>query len=315
MKQHIDTEALMQQRKVAAEYFVDLTTELLHTLEHFCVKVNQLTQDGNQNPAVIVAIATAAALETDTTARFATTMVNILKGSLLPLTNRKVDSKLDSKITKSRETVRSLIEAYSNIQDKKIATAAAKHQDVQLQESTNWLLVNAVKTFTAFNASLTNLQSALKDCTYALICQDDKTIKTLFEQACKHYTEDHKQDLDAFLEDVTSAVEATKDLKNDYRQNAAVGLYIKNPNDPVRVIKRLRDNHTTESEALDLLEFQMKFAALQRLAKEQKSLGRSAQTGNTTIHLQVETLNNSGVINNNTWEGLPQGATPPQIEE
>ena len=83
----------------------------------------------------------------------------------------------------------------------------------------------------------------------------------------------------------------------------------------MRVIKRLRDNHTTESEALDLLEFQMKFAALQRLAKEQKSSGKSAQAGNTTIHLQVETLNNSGVINNNTWEGLPQGATPPQIEE
>lgn len=34
MKQYIDTESLMQQRKVAAEYFVDLTTELLHTLEH-----------------------------------------------------------------------------------------------------------------------------------------------------------------------------------------------------------------------------------------------------------------------------------------
>ena len=99
MKQYIDTESLMQQRKVAAEYFVDLTTELLHTLEHFCIKVNQLTQDGNQNPAVIVTLATAAALETDTTARFATTMVNILKGSLLPLSNSKIEPQLDSKIT------------------------------------------------------------------------------------------------------------------------------------------------------------------------------------------------------------------------
>lgn len=303
----------MQQRKVAAEYFVDLTTELLHSPEHFCIKVNQLTQDGNQNPAVIVSLATSAALETETTARFTTTMANILKGSLLPLTNRKVDSKLDSKITESRETVRSLIEAYSNIQDKKIATAAAKHQDVQLQESTNWLLVNAVKTFTAFNASLTNLQSALKDCTYALVSQDDKTINSLFQTARARFNEEHQEDLNAFLHDVTSAPEAVKDLKSDYRSNTAVIHLIKNPNQHVRVIKRLRDEHFTEATLLDIFEYKMKYDALQAIIKNQKKSEKHSQSA-PTINYQIGVLNNNGTITANSYEQLTAPTTVKQIE-
>lgn len=312
MKQHIDTEALMQQRKVAAEYFVDLTKELLHTLEHFCVKVNQLTQDGNQNPAVIVALATAAALETDTTARFSSTMVNILKGSLLPLTNRNINLQLDAKITESREMVRSLIEAYSNIPEKKIKEVASAHTDATLQESTTWNLVNAVKAFTAFNASLTNLQSSLKDCTYALISQDDKTIKSLFETVSTRFNKEHQEDLDAFLHDVTSAPEAVKDLKSDYRSNAAVSHFIKNPDQPVRVIKRLRDEHFIEDTLLDLFEYKMKYDALQAIIKNQKKSEKHSQSA-PTINYQIGVLNNNGTINANSYEQLPVSPQTKQI--
>lgn len=313
MKQYIDTEALMQQRRVAAEYFVDLTTELLHTLEHFCVKVNQLTQDGNQNPAVIVALATAAALETDTTARFATTMVNILKGSLLPLSNSKIEPQLDSKITETRVLVRSLIEAYSNIPEKKIKEVAAAHADATLQESTTWTLVNAVKTFTAFNASLTNLQSALKDCTYALVSQDDKTINSLFQTARARFNEEHQEDLNAFLHDVTSATEAVKDLKSDYRSNTAVIHFIKNPDQPVRVIKRLRDEHFTEATLLDIFEYKMKYDALQAIIKNQKKSEKHSQSA-PTINYQIGVLNNNGTITANSYEQLTAPTTVKQIE-
>lgn len=313
MNQYIDTETRMQQRKVTAEYFVDLTTELFHTLEHFCVKVTQLTQDSNQNPAVIVSLATSAALETDTTARIASTMVSILKTSLLPLTNQQIEPQLDSKITESRELVRSLIEAFSNIPEKKISETASTHTDATLQETTTWHLLKAVKTFTAFNASLTNLQASLKDCAYALVSQTDKTIKSLFDAAVDRFNQEHKEDIHTFLHDITSAQEAVKDLKSDYRSNTAVNTFIKNPEQPVRVIKRLRDEHLTEYALLDLFEYKMKYDALQALIKQQKKSEKS-QPSTTTINYQIGTLNNSGTITANSYEQLTAPTSAKQIE-
>ncbi len=46
---------------------------------------------------------------------------------------------------------------------------------------TFWLLASAMPTLTAFTQSLSSLQVALKDCTYALLGESDTDIKRLFQ--------------------------------------------------------------------------------------------------------------------------------------
>ena len=81
-KETIDLETEIQQRKAAAEYFADLTDSLSTSLDTFIGKTNTLMQDGNANPAIFIALAVAAALETDHVAGMASAMSRVLKTAL-----------------------------------------------------------------------------------------------------------------------------------------------------------------------------------------------------------------------------------------
>ena len=146
-----------------------------------------------------------------------------------------------------------------------------------------------------------------------LVSQDDKTIKSIFENSRARFNEEHQEDLNAFLHDVISAPEAVKDLKSDYRSNTAVIHFIKNPDQPVRVIKRLRDEHFTEGTLLDIFEYKMKYDALQAIIKNQKKSEKHSQSA-PTINYQIGVLNNNGTITANSYKQLTAPTTVKQIE-
>ena len=198
-KETIDLETEMQQRQKAGEYFADLTDSLSASLDTFITKTNSLMEDGNANPAIFIALAVAAALETDHVAGMASAMSRVLKTALLPLSERKINKDLEKRLSQAHNLVQNLVSAVGSTTEKQAVEASRKHQNQQLRESTFWLLASAMPTLTAFTQSLSNLQVALKDCTYALLGESDADIKRLFQASSERYEAEHTAQLESFL--------------------------------------------------------------------------------------------------------------------
>lgn len=307
-KETIDLETEMQQRQQAGDYFADLTDSLSSSLGTFITKTNSLMEDGNANPAIFIALAIAAALETDHVAGMAVAMSRVLKTALLPLTERKINEDLENRINLTHNLVQNLVTAVGSTTEKQAVEAAQKHQNRQLQDSTLWLLASAMPTLTAFTQSLSNLQVALKDCTYALLGQSDADIKRLFLASSERYENEHTAQLESFLQEDLDPAEALRDLKSDYRPNPAVALYIKSPSDIPYIIHKLRDQRQTESILLDLYEFRMKQTALQERMIKLRKKKTSKTTPSVQVTIQgdlvgqktethVHSLTNEGTIN------------------
>lgn len=287
-RETIDLETEMLQRQKAGEYFADLTDSLSASLDTFINKTNSLMQDGNANPAIFIALAVAAALETDHVAGMASAMTRVLKTALLPLSDRKINKDLEKRLSQAHNLVQNLVSAVGSTTEKQAVEAAQKHQNQQLRESTLWLLASAMPTLTAFTQSLSNLQVALKDCTYALLGESDADIKRLFQVSADRYEAEHTAQLESFLQEDLDPAETLRDLKSDYRQNPAVALYIKSSTDIPHIIHKLREQQQTESVLLDLYEYRMKQKALQsRISKQRKK----------KAVINIEHLTNNGVIN------------------
>ena len=307
-KETIDLETEMQQRQKAGEYFADLTDSLSASLDTFITKTNSLMEDGNANPAIFIALAVAAALETDHVAGMASAMSRVLKTALLPLSERKINKDLEKRLSQAHNLVQNLVSAVGSTTEKQAVEAARKHQNQQLRESTSWLLASAMPTLTAFTQSLSNLQVALKDCTYALLGESDADIKRLFQASSERYEAEHTAQLESFLQDDLDPAETLRDLKSDYRQNPAVALYIKSSTDIPHIIHKLREQQQTESVLLDLYEYRMKQKALQsRISKQRKK----------KAVINIEHLTNNGVINEISGSSVQiegGSASNPQIE-
>ena len=307
-KETIDLETEMQQRQKAGEYFADLTDSLSSSLDTFISKTNSLMQDGNANPAIFIALAVAAALETDHVAGMASAMTRVLKTALLPLSERKINKDLENRLSQAHNLVQNLVSAVGSTTEKQAVEAARKHQNQQLRESTLWLLASAMPPLTAFTQSLSNLQVALKDCTYALLGESDADIKRLFQVSADRYEAEHTAQLDSFLQEDLDPAETLRDLKSDYRQNPAVALYIKSSTDIPHIIHKLREQQQTESVLLDLYEYRMKQKALQpRISKQRKK----------KAVINIEHLTNNGVINEISGSSVQiegGSASNPQIE-
>lgn len=308
-KETIDLETEMLQRQKAGEYFADLTDSLSASLDTFINKTNSLMQDGNANPAIFIALAVAAALETDHVAGMASAMTRVLKTALLPLSDRKINKDLEKRLSQSHSLVQNLVSAVGSTTEKQAVEAAQKHQNQQLRESTLWLLASAMPTLTAFTQSLSNLQVALKDCTYALLGESDADIKRLFQVSADRYEAEHTAQLESFLQEDLDPAETLRDLKSDYRQNPAVALYIKSSTDIPHIIHKLREQQQTESVLLDLYEYRMKQKALQsRISKQRKK----------KAVINIEHLTNNGVINEISGSSVQiegGSASNPQIEQ
>lgn len=308
-KETIDLETEMQQRQKAGEYFADLTDSLSVSLDTFISKTNSLMQDGNANPAIFIALAVAAALETDHVAGMASAMSRVLKTALLPLSERKINKDLEKRLSQAHNLVQNLVSAVGSTTEKQAVEAARKHQNQQLRESTFWLLASAMPTLTAFTQSLSNLQVALKDCTYALLGESDADIKRLFQASSERYEAEHTAQLESFLQEDLDPAETLRDLKSDYRQNPAVALYIKSSTDIPHIIHKLREQQQTESVLLDLYEYRMKQKALQsRISKQRKK----------KAVINIEHLTNNGVINEISGSSVQiegGSASKPQIEQ
>ena len=307
--ENIDLETEMQQRQKAGEYFADLTDSLSASLDTFITKTNSLMEDGNANPAIFIALAFAAALETDHVAGMASAMSRVLKTALLPLSDRKINKDLEKRLSQSHSLVQNLVSAVGSTTEKQAVEAARKHQNQQLRESTFWLLASAMPTLTAFTQSLSNLQVALKDCTYALLGESDADIKRLFQASSERYEAEHTAQLESFLQEDLDPAETLRDLKSDYRQNPAVALYIKSSTDIPHIIHKLREQQQTESVLLDLYEYRMKQKALQsRISKQRKK----------KAVINIEHLTNNGVINEISGSSVQiegGSASNPQIEQ
>lgn len=307
--ENIDLETEMQQRQKAGEYFADLTDSLSASLDTFINKTNSLMQDGNANPAIFIALAVAAALETDHVAGMASAMSRVLKTALLPLSERKINKDLEKRLSQAHNLVQNLVSAVGSTTEKQAAEASRKHQNQQLRESTFWLLASAMPTLTAFTQSLSNLQVALKDCTYALLGESDADIKRLFQASSERYEAEHTAQLESFLQEDLDPAETLRDLKSDYRQNPAVALYIKSSTDIPHIIHKLREQQQTESVLLDLYEYRMKQKALQsRISKQRKK----------KAVINIEHLTNNGVINEISGSSVQiegGSASKPQIEQ
>ena len=307
--ENIDLETEMQQRQKAGEYFADLTDSLSASLDTFITKTNSLMEDGNANPAIFIALAVAAALETDYVAGMASAMSRVLKTALLPLSDRKINKDLEKRLSQSHSLVQNLVSAVGSTTEKQAVEAARKHQNQQLRESTFWLLASAMPTLTAFTQSLSNLQVALKDCTYALLGESDADIKRLFQASSERYEAEHIAQLESFLQEDLDPAETLRDLKSDYRQNPAVALYIKSSTDIPHIIHKLREQQQTESVLLDLYEYRMKQKALQsRISKQRKK----------KAVINIEHLTNNGVINEISGSSVQiegGSASNPQIEQ
>lgn len=308
-KETIDLETEMLQRQKAGEYFADLTDSLSASLDTFINKTNSLMQDGNANPAIFIALAVAAALETDHVAGMASAMTRVLQTALLPLSDRKINKDLEKRLSQSHSLVQNLVSAVGSTTEKQAVEAAQKHQNQQLRESTLWLLASAMPTLTAFTQSLSNLQVALKDCTYALLGESDADIKRLFQVSADRYEAEHTAQLESFLQEDLDPAETLRDLKSDYRQNPAVALYIKSSTDIPHIIHKLREQQQTESVLLDLYEYRMKQKALQsRISKQRKK----------KAVINIEHLTNNGVINEISGSSVQiegGSASKPQIEQ
>ena len=308
-KENIDLETEMLQRQKAGEYFADLTDSLSSSLDTFINKTNSLMQDGNANPAIFIALAVAAALETDHVAGMASAMTRVLKTALLPLSDRKINKDLEKRLSQSHSLVQNLVSAVGSTTEKQAVEAAQKHQNQQLRESTLWLLASAMPTLTAFTQSLSNLQVALKDCTYALLGESDADIKRLFQVSADRYEAEHTAQLESFLLEDLDPAETLRDLKSDYRQNPAVALYIKSSTDIPHIIHKLREQQQTESVLLDLYEYRMKQKALQsRISKQRKK----------KAVINIEHLTNNGIINEISGSSVQiegGSASNPQIEQ
>ena len=308
-KETIDLETEMLQRQKAGEYFADLTDSLSASLDTFINKTNSLMQDGNANPAIFIALAVAAALETDHVAGMASAMTRVLQTALLPLSDRKINKDLEKRLSQSHSLVQNLVSAVGSTTEKQAVEAAQKHQNQQLRESTLWLLASAMPTLTAFTQSLSNLQVALKDCTYALLGESDADIKRLFQVSADRYEAEHTARLESFLQEDLDPAETLRDLKSDYRQNPAVALYIKSSTDIPHIIHKLREQQQTESVLLDLYEYRMKQKALQsRISKQRKK----------KAVINIEHLTNNGVINEISGSSVQiegGSASKPQIEQ
>ena len=307
--ENIDLETEMQQRQKAGEYFADLTDSLSASLDTFINKTNSLMQDGNANPAIFIALAVAAALETDHVAGMASAMSRVLKTALLPLSERKINKDLEKRLSQAHNLVQNLVSAVGSTTEKQAVEASRKHQNQQLRESTFWLLASAMPTLTAFTQSLSNLQVALKDCTYALLGESDADIKRLFQASSERYEAEHTAQLESFLQEDLDPAETLRDLKSDYRQNPAVALYIKSSTDIPHIIHKLREQQQTESVLLDLYEYRMKQKALQsRISKQRKK----------KAVINIEHLTNNGVINEISGSSVQiegGSASNPQIEQ
>ena len=307
--ENIDLETEMQQRQKAGEYFADLTDSLSASLDTFINKTNSLMQDGNANPAIFIALAVAAALETDHVAGMASAMSRVLKTALLPLSERKINKDLEKRLSQAHNLVQNLVSAVGSTTEKQAVEASRKHQNQQLRESTCWLLASAMPTLTAFTQSLSNLQVALKDCTYALLGESDADIKRLFQASSERYEAEHTAQLESFLQEDLDPAETLRDLKSDYRQNPAVALYIKSSTDIPHIIHKLREQQQTESVLLDLYEYRMKQKALQsRISKQRKK----------KAVINIEHLTNNGVINEISGSSVQiegGSASKPQIEQ
>ena len=307
--ENIDLETEMQQRQKAGEYFADLTDSLSASLDTFINKTNSLMQDGNANPAIFIALAVAAALETDYVAGMASAMSRVLKTALLPLSERKINKDLEKRLSQAHNLVQNLVSAVGSTTEKQAVEASRKHQNQQLRESTFWLLASAMPTLTAFTQSLSNLQVALKDCTYALLGESDADIKRLFQASSERYEAEHTAQLESFLQEDLDPAETLRDLKSDYRQNPAVALYIKSSTDIPHIIHKLREQQQTESVLLDLYEYRMKQKALQsRISKQRKK----------KAVINIEHLTNNGVINEISGSSVQiegGSASKPQIEQ
>lgn len=308
-RETIDLETEMQQRQKAGEYFADLTDSLSSSLDTFITKTNSLMEDGNANPAIFIALAVAAALETDHVAGMASAMTRVLKTALLPLSDRKINKDLEKRLSQAHNLVQNLVSAVGSTTEKQAVEAAQKHQNQQLRESTLWLLASAMPTLTAFTQSLSNLQVALKDCTYALLGESDADIKRLFQVSADRYEAEHTAQLESFLQEDLDPAETLRDLKSDYRQNPAVALYIKSSTDIPHIIHKLREQQQTESVLLDLYEYRMKQKALQsRISKQRKK----------KAVINIEHLTNNGVINEISGSSVQiegGSASNPQIEQ
>lgn len=308
-RETIDLETEMQQRQKAGEYFADLTDSLSSSLDTFITKTNSLMEDGNANPAIFIALAVAAALETDHVAGMASAMSRVLKTALLPLSERKINKDLEKRLSQAHNLVQNLVSAVGSTTEKQAVEAARKHQNQQLRESTFWLLASAMPTLTAFTQSLSNLQVALKDCTYALLGESDADIKRLFQASSERYEAEHTAQLESFLQEDLDPAETLRDLKSDYRQNPAVALYIKSSTDIPHIIHKLREQQQTESVLLDLYEYRMKQKALQsRISKQRKK----------KAVINIEHLTNNGVINEISGSSVQiegGSASNPQIEQ
>ena len=308
-RETIDLETEMQQRQKAGEYFADLTDSLSSSLDTIITKTNSLMEDGNANPAIFIALAVAAALETDHVAGMASAMSRVLKTALLPLSDRKINKDLEKRLSQSHSLVQNLVSAVGSTTEKQAVEAARKHQNQQLRESTFWLLASAMPTLTAFTQSLSNLQVALKDCTYALLGESDADIKRLFQASSERYEAEHTAQLESFLQEDLDPAETLRDLKSDYRQNPAVALYIKSSTDIPHIIHKLREQQQTESVLLDLYEYRMKQKALQsRISKQRKK----------KAVINIEHLTNNGVINEISGSSVQiegGSASNPQIEQ
>ena len=307
--ENIDLETEMQQRQKAGEYFADLTDSLSASLDTFINKTNSLMQDGNANPAIFIALAVAAALETDHVAGMASAMSRVLKTALLPLSERKINKDLEKRLSQAHNLVQNLVSAVGSTTEKQAVEASRKHQNQQLRESTFWLLASAMPTLTAFTQSLSNLQVALKDCTYALLGESDADIKRLFQASSERYEAEHTAQLESFLQEDLDPAETLRYLKSDYRQNPAVALYIKSSTDIPHIIHKLREQQQTESVLLDLYEYRMKQKALQsRISKQRKK----------KAVINIEHLTNNGVINEISGSSVQiegGSASNPQIEQ
>lgn len=307
--ENIDLETEMQQRQKAGEYFADLTDSLSASLDTFITKTNSLMEDGNANPAIFIALAVAAALETDHVAGMASAMSRVLKTALLPLSERKINKDLEKRLSKAHSLVQNLVSAVGSTTEKQAVEAARKHQNQQLRESTFWLLASAMPTLTAFTQSLSNLQVALKDCTYALLGESDADIKRLFQASSERYEAEHTAQLESFLQEDLDPAETLRDLKSDYRQNPAVALYIKSSTDIPHIIHKLREQQQTESVLLDLYEYRMKQKALQSCISKQRK---------KKAVINIEHLTNNGVINEISGSSVQiegGSASNPQIEQ
>ena len=308
-RETIDLETEMLQRQKAGEYFADLTDSLSASLDTFINKTNSLMQDGNANPAIFIALAVAAALETDHVAGMASAMTRVLKTALLPLSDRKINKDLEKRLSQSHSLVQNLVSAVGSTTEKQAVEAAQKHQNQQLRESTLWLLASAMPTLTAFTQSLSNLQVALKDCTYALLGESDADIKRLFQASSERYEAEHTAQLESFLQEDLDPAETLRDLKSDYRQNPAVALYIKSSTDIPHIIHKLREQQQTESVLLDLYEYRMKQKALQSCISKQRK---------KKAFINIEHLTNNGVINEISGSSVQiegGSASKPQIEQ